>query len=555
MASCSGEWSPQRGINGIRSQVPLALPAEPEDDVDILALPTVSERVLALSGARPDGRRTGERAGRTAPTRAALPLRSSRPPVRRQRRRLVAAVVSADATAVALTVAALPGASASPRSYAYGVSILLILAISGGYRLRMDLKALHDVPRLGYALLLPLVPFLVQDATSAAVTGLLQQLAVSGGTLLAGRTGTYGAIRALRRRGRYCEATAIVGSGGVGQELSEILRAHPEYGLEPVGFIDSVAPREPGDGDPLPVLGPVQELVSILERADVHRVIVAFGPIREADWVGVLRTTIGNDVEVHIVPRFFDIGLCRSSDHDDVVWGIPLDRVRRTAIHTAPWRLKRMTDRVVSGVALLVLAPVMAGIAVAVRLSSPGPVLFRQPRLGQHGQEFEMLKFRSIRQEQSSHTSNRLDGVTVVGQWLRRLSLDELPQLWNVFRGDMSLIGPRPERPFFVRRYSMEVPGYGDRHRLPTGLTGLAQVHGLRGETSIRHRARFDNAYIEGWSPWLDVTILILTVTAVVRDSLGSSRRRMRADDTTAATRRDAPADGGSRETRSVNSS
>lgn len=432
-------------------------------------------------------------------------------------------------TDVAMVLAAVvvSGSGGVVDAYVYAGSVLLVLALSGAHRVRLDLQALDDVPRLAYALVLSVLPFLgalgVRQATGGAF---VRQLVLTGVALLLGRAVTYAVIRGLRRRGRCCEATAIVGSGAVGMELAGVLRDHPEYGLVPVGFVDSVRPPV-GSTPALPLLGRVEDLVDILRRLDLHEVIVAFGPMREANWIGVLRTAIVTDVRVHIVPRFFDIGLSRSG-HDDEVWGIPLYRVRRTALRTATWRAKRLIDVVVAGAALLAIAPVMAAIAVAVQRSSPGPVLFRQLRLGQDGREFEMLKFRTLRQEHSSNTSNQLTGMTPVGRWLRRLSLDELPQFWNVLRGDMSLIGPRPERPYFVKRYSDEVPGYGDRHRLPGGLTGWAQIHGLRGDTSIRHRARFDNAYIEGWSPWFDVVILVRTLAAVLRDALrppGGARR------------------------------
>lgn len=402
---------------------------------------------------------------------------------------------------------------------AYGAGVLLLLMISGAYRLGISLQALDELRRITRATLLPLLPFLGLGTLGAADRLLLRQLVVTVLALVVARALAYAALRELRRRGRLRETTAIVGAGPVGEELAAVLRAHPEFGLLPVGFIDSVQPNGK-HGPSLPLLGPVEELDDILARLDLHRIIVAFGPVREANWIGVLRTAIANDVEVHIVPRFFDIGLSRAAYEDDEVWGIPLYRVRRTALRTAAWRLKRTIDIVVSSVALLLVSPLMAAIALAVNLSSPGSVIFRQPRLGQHGREFDMLKFRTLRQEHSSHTSNALTGVTPIGHWLRRFSLDELPQLWNVLRGEMSLIGPRPERPYFVQRYTAEVPGYEDRHRLPAGLTGWAQVNGLRGETSIHHRARFDNAYIERWSLWLDVTILLRTLGAVLRDSL-----------------------------------
>jgi lipopolysaccharide/colanic/teichoic acid biosynthesis glycosyltransferase len=188
---------------------------------------------------------------------------------------------------------------------------------------------------------------------------------------------------------------------------------------------------------------------------------------------------------------------------------------------------KRVLDVVVSGTILFLGAPVLAAVALAVKLSSPGPILFRQKRIGQDGREIEVLKFRTLRHNDQSDTQWSVIGdarLTSIGRFLRRSSLDELPQLWSVLRGEMSLVGPRPERPFFVRRFSADVTGYEDRHRLPVGLTGWAQVHGLRGDTSIAERARFDNHYIEHWSLWRDLVILGRTATEVVRSARGPER-------------------------------
>jgi lipopolysaccharide/colanic/teichoic acid biosynthesis glycosyltransferase len=159
-------------------------------------------------------------------------------------------------------------------------------------------------------------------------------------------------------------------------------------------------------------------------------------------------------------------------------------------------------------------------VAVAVKLSSPGPVLFRQRRVGEAGRAIEVPKFRTMRVNGDSDTQWSPvgdDRITPVGRLLRRTSLDELPQLWTVLRGDMSLVGPRPERPHFVERFSVDVDGYRDRHRVPAGLTGWAQVHGLRGDTSISERVRFDNHYIEHWSVWRDVVVLARSAAEVMR--------------------------------------
>jgi lipopolysaccharide/colanic/teichoic acid biosynthesis glycosyltransferase len=197
------------------------------------------------------------------------------------------------------------------------------------------------------------------------------------------------------------------------------------------------------------------------------------------------------------------------------------------AAHAVALEAKYLTGRCLALVALVVVAPLLLAVALAVRLSSRGPVLFRQRRVGEGGEVFEMLKFRSMRVADESGfvpaagaAPGGVEGVdrrTPVGRFLRRSSLDELPQLWNVVRGDMCLVGPRPERPEHVEQFSADVPGYARRHRVRVGLTGLAQVQGSRGATCIATRAELDNAYIDGWSLGLDLRILGRTVGAVVR--------------------------------------
>ena len=288
--------------------------------------------------------------------------------------------------------------------------------------------------------------------------------------------------------------------------------------MAPVGFLDCVS----DEGLPYPVLGDVDRLDAVLDEHSIRRVIVAFGPAREADLVTVLRLAVQHRVDVHVVPRFFDCGVAPEGPETDDVRGIPLYRVRRAALRAPAWAMKRLVDVAVAGAVLLVTAPFLAVMAVAVKLSSPGPVLFRQQRIGQHGEEISVAKFRTLEVNHDSDTRWSADDdprVTTVGRILRATSLDELPQLWGVLRGRMSLVGPRPERPFFVERFGASIDGYGDRHRLPAGLTGWAQVHGLRGDTSIEERSRYDNQYIEHWSLWRDVVILIRTAAEVARSA------------------------------------
>jgi len=184
-----------------------------------------------------------------------------------------------------------------------------------------------------------------------------------------------------------------------------------------------------------------------------------------------------------------------------------------------------------AALALVVVSPLYVVIAVIVRITSPGPVHFRQQRVGERGATVEVLKFRSMRVNSRSDVewSPADEAVTGIGRVLRLTGLDELPQLWNILKGDMSLVGPRPERPFFVEQFRAEVPRYEARHRAPAGLTGLAQVHGLRGDTSIDERARLDNQYIENWSLWRDVVILFQTFSAVIRSTFEPSRRSRKA--------------------------
>ena len=195
--------------------------------------------------------------------------------------------------------------------------------------------------------------------------------------------------------------------------------------------------------------------------------------------------------------------------------------------HSVALEAKYLVGRCIALVALVAVAPILVGLALAVRLTSRGPVLFKQRRIGQHGETFEMLKFRSMRVADDTAFVPRAgaapggvegpDRRTPIGRFIRHTSLDELPQLWNIVRGDMCLVGPRPERPAHVARYSADVPGYAARHRVRVGLTGLAQVHGSRGATCIHTRAEMDNAYIDGWSLGLDMRILGRTVGAVLR--------------------------------------
>ncbi len=430
--------------------------------------------------------------------------------------RWLAPVFLATIDALALGIAVLLAGSNSTLVLLYVPLALASLSICGAYRPRITLQALDVAPWLACRLGVPLLVLAPAAWLGADVTALVEVAFIAVVAVVLGRVFSYAVLRRTRRRASMLEPTIILGAGEVGVELSIAFRDFRDFGVSPVGFLDCVD----DDDLPFPVLGDVDRLDDLLRGSDIRRVIVAFGPAREAELVGVLRTAVQHDVDVHVVPRFFDCGVSPSGPETDDVRGIPLYRVRRAALRAPAWALKRLVDVVVSGAVLVLTAPLMAAIALAVKVSSPGPVLFRQKRIGQYGEEIDIVKFRSLKVNHDSETRWSVDEdprVTFVGRVLRATSLDELPQVWSVFRGRMSLVGPRPERPFFVERFGASIDGYGDRHRLPVGLTGWAQVHGLRGDTSIEERARYDNQYIEHWSLWRDVVILIRTAAEVLR--------------------------------------
>ncbi|WP_223164231.1 sugar transferase [Nocardioides mesophilus] len=400
---------------------------------------------------------------------------------------------------------------------------LIAFAVAGLYRSRLTFSLLDDIPALftgiavGFTarLSIPAVFDRVEPARSLIAHALVLLVCVS-----AFRSAAYFAVRLSRRQGRIQHQTVILGAGALGAHLARILIDHPKYGLAPVGFIDSNPSPRLRPLLPVPVLGPYEQLDSLIREHSVRDVIVAFGEKRESELVDLLRTCDRLHVQVFIVPRLYE--LHNVSRGTDDVRGIPLVRTREPAFRRPRWRTKRLFDLVVAASALLVLSPVLALCALAVRREGGPGVIFRQERVGLDGRPFDLLKFRSLSpvNEQESQTQWNIQNdhrLGPVGRFLRRTSLDELPQLWNIVKGDMSLVGPRPERPFFVAQFADRIPRYVARHRVPAGLTGWAQAHGLRGDTSIEERARFDNYYIENWSLWLDVKILVRTVGQVLR--------------------------------------
>lgn len=402
--------------------------------------------------------------------------------------------------------------------------IMLTYASALLYRRRLSMSVLDELPRavksttLAFGVSTLFATLLGREDSLGTFVGFF--VAFLGFSSVA-RMLMYALIRSKRRRSsRWRRRTLVLGAGVVGAALVEALREHPEYGLQPIGFADSDVP-------PAQVRGPVPLLVrdeATLQQAlaehDVDALVVAYGSVPEARLVDAVIAAVKQGCDIFVVPRLFEL------QHDgpevESVRGLPLVRLRTDVRSTPAWWVKGAIDRSVAALAVVLLSPVLAAAAVAVVLDSGLPVLFRQERVGLNNRPITIFKFRSMRPENDEESRTRWNiasdaRVSRIGRLLRKSSLDELPQLFNILRGDMSLVGPRPERPAFVAQFSRDHERYWARHRVPVGLTGWAQVHGLRGDTSIRERARYDNYYIANWSLWLDVKIVLLTLREVVR--------------------------------------
>jgi exopolysaccharide biosynthesis polyprenyl glycosylphosphotransferase len=339
----------------------------------------------------------------------------------------------------------------------------------------------------------------------------------------AGRVALSWSQSRARRHGETAKPTLIVGAGRIGRLTARRLLEHPEFGLRPVGFLDK-EPRTDPDAK-LPVLGASWDLERVIAAHSVEHVVISFSTAPNEVLLGAIKRCEELGVDVSLVPRLFEQVTGRLSvEH---IGGLPLLTTQRADPKGWQFAVKYILDRAVAAVLLALVLPLLLVIAVLVRLSVGSPLFFRQRRVGLDGREFEMLKFRSMRDGEHIAPVSELptdtapggvegdDRRTRVGALLRRTSLDELPQLLNVLRGEMSLVGPRPERPEFVRMFERDVYRYDERHRVKSGITGWSQVNGLRGKTSLSDRVEWDNYYIENWSLWLDVKILLRTLLAV----------------------------------------
>jgi Undecaprenyl-phosphate glucose phosphotransferase len=318
-----------------------------------------------------------------------------------------------------------------------------------------------------------------------------------------------------RLRGEGLQRILVLGAGTLGRELTQKIQAHGELGFEVVGFLDDDPGKAGRRFESVPVLGKTDRLEPVIAERRVDQVFIAL-PVSAHKKILRLLQQIGRQcVDVKLVPDILQYATLKATLED--VDGLPVINLSQVPLQGWNSLVKRLMDIVLSAGTLLAVVPFFPWVALAIWWEDRGPIFYHQERMGLDGRSFMIWKFRSMRVNAEASTgpvwATRDDPRrTRVGGFLRRWSVDELPQLWNVLKGDMSIVGPRPERPTFVHEFKHKIPQYMLRHRVKAGITGWAQVHGWRGDTSIKKRIQYDLYYIENWSLSLDLKILWMTL-------------------------------------------
>ncbi|WTS98204.1 exopolysaccharide biosynthesis polyprenyl glycosylphosphotransferase [Streptomyces sp. NBC_00096] len=457
--------------------------------------------------------------------------RSAVRPKRVRRRDGVTPLLTADALAVVVTAAAVPGLELPVEAALPLAAVLAGLhARAGLYRPRLAPSALLELPALagrGAVLWCAVAAVLAAAAPGEALSwgALLGAVCLQVVLACAGR----GLVNQLRRRTRTRRPASalVVGPGAGASAVAAALHGRPEYGLLPVGLADTGAVADGAGG--VPVLATHEDIRRAVIQNSVRHAVFTRPPEADERTASLVRLFHDHGCRLWLADAAGTAKVTgmRVAEPADQLWGYAVQPLLPRPARPLERYAKRAIDSLLASAALLAAAPVMGVCALAVRVSDGPGVIFRQERVGLYGRPFTLLKFRTLRADaHESATRWTVAGdcrMSPVGSFLRKSSLDELPQLWNVVRGDMSLVGPRPERPFFVAKFSSVHPGYEARHRMPVGITGLAQINGLRGDTSIEDRARFDNHYIDTWSLWQDLWILARTAASFFRFRLGGS--------------------------------
>jgi exopolysaccharide biosynthesis polyprenyl glycosylphosphotransferase len=434
---------------------------------------------------------------------------------------------------------------------AFCLAVVSLLATRGAYPRHLTVGVLDDLRSVLAAVLLLTMTFIsaraVLSGDAAAAGETLRFSSYAAAFLMVGRISLAAVLSRASQRDRVRSPTLILGAGRVGKLMARRLLVDSRLGLDPVGFLDDEPLELPVEPVVLPVLGGPADLDRVVAEHGIEHVIVGFSMASHEVMLSVVRRCWELGVAVSLVPRLYEL----QGDRAVVarLGGLPLMSVASPRCSGLAISCKYALDRLVAAGILVTIAPLMVAIALAVKISAGGPVLFGQPRVGRDGHHFTMWKFRTMTGTpegegqgnaewveavlQGQRTASPRDAAerfgpdrtTALGRWLRRLGLDELPQLWNVLRGEMSLVGPRPEQVSYANRFEPAIYRYRDRQRVKSGITGWAQVNGLRGDTSLEDRVEWDNYYIENWSPWLDVKILLMTIATLWRGKALKIRR------------------------------
>ncbi|HSB62896.1 MAG TPA: undecaprenyl-phosphate glucose phosphotransferase [Thermoanaerobaculia bacterium] len=455
--------------------------------------------------------------------------------IRRQTRRLQALFVAADVLATVLALGAAwlirfesvwptPKGAQPFENYAAFIPILVaiwpvVFYFHRLYQIRRDRSTIDEVlavivaASLGTILLVGLLSFLRGFTyTSRQLLVLFLFLDVFFVSLV--RFGIRKYLETMWSTGAGVRRTLIVGAGHAGRALADKLLDHPATGLKPVGFADDDPLKRVEDYRGLAVLGTTSQVTALIREHEVDTVFLAL-PVEAYRTMLTILKEVGNQiVDLKVVPDLFQYVTFKAGIED--FDGLPVINLTQMPLEGWNSLVKRTMDVALSAIGLVALAVLFPILALAIWLEDRGPIFYTQERMGLDGRLFRMLKFRSMRvdaEDDGARWAEENDPRrTLVGTFLRQTSLDELPQLINVFKGEMSLVGPRPERPEFVSTFREKLPQYMLRHRVRAGITGWAQVHGWRGNTSLSKRIEYDLYYIENWSVGLDVKILWLTV-------------------------------------------
>ncbi|MGB5456803.1 MAG: undecaprenyl-phosphate glucose phosphotransferase [Gammaproteobacteria bacterium] len=419
------------------------------------------------------------------------------------------------------------GVSGLPQHYLQVILLSVVLSalifpLFNVYRVWRGSSTLSEIKQLSMAwvmvaLTLTLLAFITKSGADYSRSWMIIWFAVGWVALVGSRVVLRYVLRYLRSSGFNHRHIVIVGTGDQAAIVADRLKKSTWFGLEISAFFSSgkVSGYMPPWFKDKKIITEYEDLRRHVDENDVDQVWISLPHSEEQTIRDVIHVLEDSPAGIRYVPDIFEYQLMHHSLSE--VAGVPVVNISYSAIDGANKVLKTVEDYVLASLLLIFASPLMLLIAIGVKFSSPGPVLYRQKRVGWNGKEFTMLKFRSMPVTAERDTgpiwASKMDNrATPFGAVLRKTSLDELPQLFNVLRGEMSLIGPRPERPVFVEQYKDKIPHYKNKHLVKAGLTGWAQVHGWRGNTCLHTRIEHDLYYIENWSLWLDIKIIILTI-------------------------------------------